>query len=73
VVVRARIVLPTAAAESISEISRRLSVSRPTVITWRERFAAAFLEAHNEDPKSFVWTASVEAILAKVGHCQTAS
>jgi len=30
----------------------------------------AFLEAHCEDPKPFVWTASVEAILEKVGHCK---
>ncbi len=30
----------------------------------------AFLEAHNEDPKPFVWTASVEAILEKVGRCK---
>ena len=29
-----------------------------------------FLEAHNEDPKPFVWTASVEAILEKVGRCK---
>jgi transposase len=30
----------------------------------------AFLEAHNEDPRPFVWTASVEAILEKVGRCK---
>ncbi len=30
----------------------------------------AFLAAHNEDPKPFVWTASVEAILEKVGRCK---
>jgi len=30
----------------------------------------AFLEAHNEDPKPFVWTASVAAILEKVGRCK---
>jgi transposase len=30
----------------------------------------AFLEVHNEDPKPFVWTASVEAILEKVGRCK---
>ena len=29
-----------------------------------------FLEAHNDDPKPFVWTASVEAILEKVGRCK---
>jgi transposase len=30
----------------------------------------AFLAAHNEDPKPFVWTASAEQILAKVGRCK---
>lgn len=30
----------------------------------------AFLAAHNEDPKPFVWTASADAILAKVGRCK---
>ena len=40
VALRARIVLAAAAGESNSAIARRLSVSRPTVIAWRERFAA---------------------------------
>jgi len=31
-----------------------------------------FLQAHNDDPKPFVWTASVEAILEKVGRCKAA-
>ena len=30
----------------------------------------AFLAAHNDDPKPFVWTASAAAILAKVGRCK---
>ena len=30
----------------------------------------AFLAAHNNDPKPFVWTASVDSILAKVGRCK---
>ena len=30
----------------------------------------AFLQAHNQDPKPFVWTASADAILAKVGRCK---
>jgi transposase len=30
----------------------------------------AFLAAHNDDPKPFVWTASVDAILEKVGRCK---
>jgi transposase len=29
-----------------------------------------YLEAHNSDPKTFIWTASVEAILEKVGRCK---
>ena len=29
-----------------------------------------YLEAHNSDPKAFIWTASVEAILEKVGRCK---
>jgi len=29
-----------------------------------------FLEMHNDNPKPFVWTASVEAILAKVARCK---
>jgi hypothetical protein len=30
----------------------------------------AYLDAHNEDPKPFVRTASIEAILEKVGRCE---
>ena len=30
----------------------------------------ALLEAHNDDPRPFVWTASVEAILEKGGRCK---
>ena len=29
-----------------------------------------FIEANNDTPKPFVWTASVEKILAKIGHCK---
>ena len=29
-----------------------------------------FLAAHNHDPKPFVWTASIDAILDKVGRCK---
>lgn len=36
---RARIVLLAAAGVSNSEIARRLEVSRPTVLSWRKRFA----------------------------------
>lgn len=37
---RAKIVLAAGAGEGTSSISRRLGVSRPTVIQWRERYAA---------------------------------
>src|ERR1035441_10956942 len=40
VATRARIVLMAADGESNSAIARTLCVSRPTVILWRERFAA---------------------------------
>ena len=30
----------------------------------------AFVHSHNADPKPFVWTASVEQILTKVGKCK---
>ena len=30
----------------------------------------AYLDAHNEDPKPFVWTASIDSILEKVGRCK---
>jgi len=29
-----------------------------------------YLSAHNDDPKPFVWTASIDSILAKVGGCK---
>jgi len=29
-----------------------------------------FLAAHNNDPKPFIWTASIDAILEKVGRCK---
>jgi transposase len=29
-----------------------------------------YLEAHNDDPKPFVWTASIDSILEKVGRCK---
>ena len=41
---RARIVLAVAEGEGTSAVARRLSVSRPTVIKWRERFAEGGLE-----------------------------
>ena len=41
---RARIVLAVVDGEGTSAVARRLSVSRPTVIKWRERFAEGGLE-----------------------------
>jgi len=32
-----------------------------------------YMEAHNADPKPFVWTASVESILEKVNRCRAIS
>jgi transposase len=29
-----------------------------------------YLDAHNEDPKPFIWTASIDSILEKVGRCK---
>jgi transposase len=29
-----------------------------------------YLQAHNDDPKPFVWTASIDSILEKVGRCK---
>jgi len=47
-------------------IRRGVFHSVPDLITAIE----AFLAAHNDDPKPFVWTASVHAILEKVGCCK---
>ncbi len=30
----------------------------------------AYLDAYNEDPKPFVWTATVESIVEKVNRCK---
>jgi transposase len=48
VALRARIVLMAADGESNSAIARKLCVSRPTVIMWRERFAAGGSQALTE-------------------------
>jgi hypothetical protein len=29
-----------------------------------------FLAAHNDDPQPFIWTASIDSILEKVGRCK---
>ena len=69
VALRARIVLLAAAGESNSEIARRLAVSRPTVIMWRERFAAGGPAALTEvrpgrGRKPTISAAKVKAIVA---------
>ena len=69
VALRARIVLLAAAGQSNSEIARRLSVSRPTVIMWRARFAAGGPAALTEvkpgrGRKRTISAAKVKAIVA---------
>jgi transposase len=51
-VLRARIVLACAAGEGTSQVARRLGVSRPTVIAWRERYRAGGVEALADAPRS---------------------
>ncbi|HLL64512.1 MAG TPA: helix-turn-helix domain-containing protein, partial [Micromonosporaceae bacterium] len=41
---RSKIVLAAGDGEGTSSIARRLGVSRPTVIAWRNRYAAGGLE-----------------------------
>jgi len=49
---RARIVLGCAAGEGTSELARRLAVSRPTVIAWRERYRSGGIAALADAPRS---------------------
>ncbi len=49
---RARIVLAAADGEGTSAISRRLGISRPTVIQWRDRYAAAGLAGLDDAERS---------------------
>ena len=49
---RARIVLATAEGEGTSAVARRLQVSRPTVIAWRERYRTGGIEALSDQPRS---------------------
>lgn len=52
-VVRARIVLLCDAGLSVSEVARRVGVTRPTVRHWRDRFAASGeLESLEDAPRS---------------------
>src|SRR3989441_3009198 len=49
---RARIVLESTAGKGTSEIARRLGISRPTVICWRERYHSGGIEALRDAPRS---------------------
>jgi len=49
---RAKIVLAAGDGEGTSSISRRLGVSRPTVIQWRQRYAAAGLAGLEDAERS---------------------
>lgn len=49
---RARIVLSAAAGVGTSETARLLGVSRPTVIKWRDRFAAMGLPGLDDEARS---------------------
>src|SRR5450759_154010 len=49
---RARMVLACAQGEGTSQVARRLGVSRPTVMAWRERYRAGGLEALRDAPRS---------------------
>jgi predicted NBD/HSP70 family sugar kinase/transposase len=50
--VRARIVLDAEAGVSVAESARALGVSRPTVTSWRKRFAAGGLAGLEHNPRS---------------------
>lgn len=49
---RARIVLAVADGAGTSEVSRRLGVSRPTVIKWRDRFVSLGVDGLADEPRS---------------------
>jgi len=49
---RAEIVLAIAGGDGVSGAARRLGVSRPTVIKWRERFAADWIAGLRDRPRS---------------------
>src|SRR3954464_11693080 len=49
---RAEIVLAIAGGDGVSGAARRLGVSRPTVIKWRDRFAADGVEGLDDLPRS---------------------
>jgi transposase len=49
---RARIILAVAGGAGTTETAMALGVSRPTVIKWRDRFAAEGLAGLNDEPRS---------------------
>jgi hypothetical protein len=49
---RARIVLSVAEGAGTSAVARRLGVSRPTVIKWRDRFAAKGIAGLDDEQRS---------------------
>jgi len=49
---RARIVLAIADGAGTSQAARTVGVSRPTVIKWRDRFAAAGLDGLDDHPRA---------------------
>ncbi len=51
-VTRARIVLASLQSHGTSEVSRRVGVSRPTVIQWRDRYAAEGLAGLEDAARS---------------------
>jgi transposase len=53
---------------TVKQIRRGSFTSVPELIT----SIKAYLENHNQNPKTFVWTASVTDILAKIAKCQEA-
>ena len=49
---RARIVLASAAGAGTTAVAGQLGVSRPTVIKWRDRFAALGIDGLDDEPRS---------------------
>src|SRR5215469_8999960 len=49
---RARMVLLAADGVPNAEIARKVGVSRPTVIGWRDRYAAGGIKALGDEPRS---------------------
>ena len=63
---RASVLLMAGQGLATTRIAAQAGLSPATVAAWRERFAVAYLNANNQDPKPFIWTATADQILAKV-------